>query len=314
MITVTRAPPYLTVQDAGRVGSRASGVPPSGAMDRFALQAVNVVVGNPLGAAALEWALGAGNLRFDRACTIAIGGARVAATLGGQPIAPLTAIRAANGDEMEIHHFIAGRFLYIGIAGGIDVPEILGSRSTYLPGHFGGCAGRMIVRGDVLSLGASPSSMPAAGFASDRKVLPDYESEVIRVIRGTHADMLGERAWRTFTSKTFTVAMASDRTGYKLTGTVMSNAPGNLPSDAGCEGAVQIPSDGAPIVLMADAPTIGGYPKIAVVAQADLPILAQRTPGETVRFREITIWESQQALRQRALDLSVIRSTGAASA
>jgi antagonist of KipI len=314
MITVTRAPPYLTVQDEGRTRSRSLGVPRGGAMDRFALEALNALLGNSVGSTVLEWALGPGALRFDTDCSIAIGGARVIANLRGRAIEPYTVLHAKKGDEMEVISFTAGRFLYIAATGGIDVPEVLGSRSTYLPGRFGGYAGRMVVRGDILNLGPSRVVAPLAGFALDRRLLPRYGSGVVRVTRTIHTDMLGNAAWQNFTSRSFTISSASDRTGYKLTGNVLSNAPGNLPSDAGCEGAVQIPSDGAPIVLMADAPTVGGYPKIAVVSEADLPILAQGTPGETVRFREITIQESQQELRQRKSALRALRSTGAASA
>jgi antagonist of KipI len=314
MITVTRAPPYLTVQDTGRTRARSSGVPRAGAMDRFALEALNALVGNPPGSAGLEWALGAGTLRFGHSSIIAFGGAIVAASLRGKASAAFTTLRAEKGDELDVQEFRGGRFLYIAIGGGIDVPEILGSRATYLPGRFGGLVGRTVVRGDILPVGEASMAVPAAGFTPDPKLLPRYESGGIRVTPGTHADILGDLAWQTFTTSSFTVGVASDRTGYKLTGPAIPGAPSNLPSDAGCEGVVQLPSDGAPIVLMADAPTVGGYAKIAVIADADLSVLAQRTPGETVRFRPITVEESQRALRERALDLKTIRSAGAASA
>jgi antagonist of KipI len=144
--------------------------------------------------------------------------------------------------------------------------------------------------------------------------VPRYESSGVRIIRGTHADLFDESAWRTLTETEFTVSTASDRTGYKLAGKRVEGAVANLASDASCQGAIQIPSDGTPIVLMADAPTVGGYPKIAIVAEADLPILAQRSPGEVVRFQLVTIEQSQRALKHRASDLQTIRATGAASA
>ena len=314
MITIIHAPPYLTVQDGGRLRSRASGVPRGGVMDRFAFEALNALVGNPVGAAALEWALGGGSVIFDCVCAFAFGGAIVSAKLAGTTVEPFTTLHARAGDELQIEAFARGRFVYLAVSGGIDAPEILGSRSTYLPGHFGGLGGRLVSRGDSLPIGPQPVRYPRHGFAAPRDQLPDYASHVVRVTRGTHADTFDAVSWQAFTGQEFTVAMASDRTGYKLSGRFPSHSRGDLPSDPGCEGAVQIPPDGNPIVLMADAPTVGGYPKIAVVSEADLPIVAQLTPGERLRFRAVSIEESQHALRQRARDLNLIRTAGAASA
>jgi biotin-dependent carboxylase-like uncharacterized protein len=314
MITITRPPPYLTVQDAGRRHSRTFGVPRGGAMDLFALEALNSLVGNAPDAAALEWALSGGSLKFETDCVFAIGGARARATIGGNDVPPFTTVYAAAGDELEIEQITEGRFLYLGCAGGVDVPAVLGSRSTYLPGHFGGFEGRMIARGDSLALGIRPSTIPAAGFSCPAELLPAYTSSVVRVTPGTHADLFDDAAWRAFTETDFVVSHASDRTGYKLHGPPVSQSLGSLPSDPGCQGAIQIPSEGTPIVLMADAPTVGGYPKIAVVSETDMPILAQRSPGASVRFELITIEQSQRALKRRASDQKTIRSLGAASA
>jgi antagonist of KipI len=283
-------------------------------MDVFALQALNAIVGNTLDSAALEWALGGGTLRFRRDCVFAIGGAHARATLTGEAIPAFTTCRAQAGDELTVDQLTAGRFLYITLSGGIDVPHVLGSRSTYLPGHFGGYNGRMIARNDTLPLAPPPTSTPSDGFSCPPELLPRYESAAVRITRGPHADLFDEAAWNTLTETEFAISTASDRTGYKLKGKAVSDAAGNLPSDASCQGAIQIPGDGTPIVLMADAPTVGGYPKIAVVAEADLPVLAQRSPGEIVRFQLVTIEQSQRALKRRASDLYTIGATGAASA
>ena len=283
-------------------------------MDAFALQALNAIVGNAVDSAALEWALGGGALRFQRDCVFAIGGAHARATLMGQAIPSFTTCHARTGEELTVEQLTRGRFLYIALSGGIDVPEVLGSRSTYLPGHFGGYKGRMIARNDSLPLGPPPISTPSEGFTCPPELLPRYESPAVRISRGPQADLFDDDAWHTLTETEFSVSTASDRTGYKLKGKAVSDAAGNLPSDASCQGAIQIPGDGTPIVLMADAPTIGGYPKIAVVAEADLPILAQRSPGEIVRFRLVTIEQSQRARKGRAADLYTIGATGAASA
>jgi antagonist of KipI len=283
-------------------------------MDVFALQALNAIVGNPLGSPALEWALGGGVLQFQENCVIAIGGARARATLAGRAMPSFTTCRVRAGEELNVEQLTAGRFLYVAFSGGIDVQEVLGSRSTYLPGHFGGHNGRLIVRNDTLVLGPPPHSTPSEGFACPPELLPRYDSAAVRITRGPQADLFDDVAWRTLTETPFTVSTASDRTGYKLKGKVVSDVERNLPSDPGCQGAIQIPADGTPIVLMADAPTVGGYPKIAVVSEADLPILAQRSPGQSVRFQPVTIEQSQRALKHRSSDLHRIEAIGAASA
>ena len=306
MITVNRAPPYLTVQDSGRRHARASGVPQGGAIDSFALRAANALAGNSVDAAGLEWALGEGSIRFERDAVFALAGAKAHAVLSGQSVAPCTTVYARSGDELVIERISSGRFLYLAIGGGIDVPIVLGSRSTYLPGHFGGYLGRTLKRGDSLALGPPPTHTPAAGCHCAADILPRYEMGIVHVTPGTHSDLFDETTWRTLTESEYKIAAASDRTGYRLEGPALRNPVGTLPSEASCPGSIQIPGDGHPIALMADAPTVGGYPKIAVVAEADLPILAQRSPGETIRFESITIEQSQRALRRRASDLHTI--------
>ncbi len=306
MITVTRAPPYLTVQDCGRKGSRASGVPLSGAMDSFSLQAANAVAGNGLAAAGLEWALGGGSIRFEQDAVFAHSGAKAQATIGGKVAAPCTTVYAKSGDELVIENITGGRFLYIAVRGGIDVPAVLGSRSTYLPGRFGGYGGRMVRTGDALALGAGSTHQPTEGFHCAADLLPRYEPGIVHITRGTQADLFDEEALRTLTGNEYKVSAASDRTGYKLDGAALANPAATLPSEAGCPGSIQIPGDGLPIVLMADAPTVGGYPKIAVVSEADLPIIAQRPPGARIRFELVTIEQSQRALRRRSADLQAI--------
>jgi len=306
MITITRAPPYLTVQNGGRKHSRSFGVPRGGAMDLFAIRAANALVGNSLDAAALEWALGGGTVRFDRDCVFAIGGAMARATISGRVVAPCTTTYARAGDEFTVEQITSGRFLYLACDGGIDVPVILGSRSTYLPGRFGGYQGRSLRSEDSVASGPPPGARPAEGFHSAADLMPRYDSAIVHITPTSQTDLFDESAWRTLTESDYRVSTASDRTGYKLDGPALRNSLGALPSEASCPGAIQIPGDGRPIALMADAPTVGGYPKIAVISEADLPILAQRRPGETIRFQLITIEQSQRALRRRASDMHTI--------
>lgn len=310
MITVNKAPPYLAIQDVGRGGFLAAGVPRGGAMDSFAIQAANLMVGNDSSAAALEWALGGGTLTFAQPLLIALAGATVRATLGGRSIAPCTTVRVKAGDSLEIEQFVTGRFLYVAVTGGVDVAPLLGSRSTYLPGHFGGLNGRLIKTGDELPVGASTHSAPD-GFHCAAELMPRYESDTVHVTRGPQAELFTENVFHTLSESTHRISSASDRTGYKIDGPSIGASPGSLPSEAACPGAIQVPGDGHPIILMADAPTVGGYPKIAVVSAADMPIVAQRRPGETLRFEVVTIEQTQKAFRRRATDLSTIAQLAA---
>jgi antagonist of KipI len=279
-------------------------------MDSFALRVANALVGNELGAAVLEWALGGGSLTFGTESVVANTGAKASLTISGKPVAPHTATPVVPGDVLEVGAIGPGRFLYLAIAGGIDVPVILGSRSTYLPGKFGGYSGRSLKKGDRLSVLSHTPARSASHPPVTADLIPRYQLGVVHVMRGTHADLFDDAAWSAFLEANYRVAHASDRTGYRLEGGAVPNPGQTLPSEAGCTGVIQIPADGNPIVLMADAPTVGGYPKIAVVSEADMPILAQSSPGERIRFELTTIEQSQRALRKRAGDLEMIRRLG----
>ena len=275
-------------------------------MDSFALRAANALVGNHTDAAALEWALGGGTIRFESDCAFALGGASTRATLAARQVAPCTTTYARAGEELSVEQITAGRFLYLACSGGIEVPPLLGSRSTYLPGHFGGYEGRLLKNGDALAQGEPPVDLPAEGFHCAADLMPRYDSGIVHAVRGTQAELFDESSWLTFTEGEYRVSSASDRTGYKLDGPMIPNALGALPSEAGCPGAIQITGEGLPIVLMSDAPTVGGYPKIAVVSESDLPIVAQRRPGEGIRFVLTTIEQSQRALKRRNSDILTI--------
>ena len=273
------------MQDRGRLGYRSSGVPVSGAMDAVALDIANRAVGNVPGAAALEWALGGGVIRFTDRSRFALSGATAESMLDQQRIDGDRAYDATAGAMLTIGRFTTGRFLYIAIGGGIDVPIVLGSRSTYTPARLGGHHGRLIRTGDRLLVGELPSR--EAGRATiDRQIAHDAP---LRVMRGPDANRFTLDGWRIFVSELFRVSTASDRTGYRLDGPLIEGTGTDSgPSGPVCPGVVQVPPSGQPLVLMADAPTIGGYPVMAVVSSADLSRLAQRRPGDEVRFTEKT--------------------------
>lgn len=340
MMRVEAAPPYLAVQDGGWRGLRASGMPAGGAIDRWALAVANLLAGNAPDAAALEWALGGGAVRFEADCTLALAGAEAEATLAGARADACTVLRARAGDVLRVERLTRGRFLYLAVGGGIGVPAVLGARATYLPGAFGGHEGRLLRAGDALPLGAAAdaSSLSRAdgslsrteadaspsqagrtapvGWRLPEGLRPAYDPHLpLRVVAGPQAALFGGDAWRTLEGEAFRVSRASDRAGYRLEGPPLrADVAAALPSEAACAGAVQVPDGGAPIVLMPDGPTVGGYPKIAVVASADLPSLSQRAPGDEVRFRVVSVEEAQAAYRWRALQLHTVAETVRAAA
>jgi antagonist of KipI len=298
MIVVERAPPYLTIQDEGRPGYRTSGVPVGGAMDRWSLAVANALVGNDGAAAALEWAIGGGALRFKADSTIALCGSEVEATVDGAAVEKDLALDVRAGQLLEVYRFIRRRFLYVAIRGGISTPPVLGSRSTYLPAALGGLAGRRLAREDSIPIGDAGTHRTRQLSDLDvDAVRPDYDAESIRVIvrRSPSAELT-----RTLLQRSFTVSPASDRTGYRLdTASPLAIADSTNTSEPVCSGVIQLPSGGQPIVLMADAPTIGGYRILGTVVSCDLPILAQFAPGVSFTFEETTVDDAQRELRRR---------------
>lgn len=291
MIEVLEAPPFATVQDAGFSGGRSWGLPPGGAMDPFFHTLANRLVGNPPHAAAIEWALGSGMLRLTRNTRLAVVGlARVA--LNDTPLtAPAFVFPVRAGTRIRIEPDAQHRFSYVAVAGGIRVPEVLGSHSTYLPGAFGGFSGRLLRAGDRLEVG-KPTTTPGLELSVTSTPQPTagLGDLRLRVTRGPQWDRFEQRAREAFFGGRFQLAPASDRMGYRLVGpTIHPRGKATLPSEAACPGAVQIPDGGQPIVLMPDGPTVGGYPKIAVVIQADLRLLAQCLPDRGIRFTEVSL-------------------------
>lgn len=282
MLEILQAPPFATIQDLGRVGHRHEGVPPAGAMDPGALQWLNRRLGNPGGHAAVEWALGAGVFRFHQSVTIAVGPAT--GSIGGTRVPAWTPVACPPGTELAVDLPGTTRFGYLAIAGGVAVTPVLGSRSTYLPGGFGGMDGRRLRTGDRLPLGEALATASRAG-----ETPPRYDA-MVRLLPGPQAHLFDETAWAALLGNRYAIGSASDRMGYRLEGPTLRHAgPAALPSEAACPGAVQVPDGGAPIVLMPDGPTVGGYPKIAVVLSADLGKLAELRPGDRPGFQLVTL-------------------------
>lgn len=284
-INVTRGGMLTTVQDLGRPGHRASGVPLSGAMDAFALRVANLLAGNAENTAALECTLVGPELVFSADTVVALGGAEFDGLSTWQP----KVMRA--GERLKLGATQRGARGYLAIAGGFEVTPVLGSRSTYLRAGFGGFQGRALRDGDVLTAPDVARHM-SDHWRIDARILPAYSaSPTVRVVRGAQLDDFGAALFEA----EFKILPQSDRMGIRLGGSKLARIGAvELVSSAVAPGTVQVPADGQPIVLMADAQTIGGYPQAAHVISVDLPLVAQLRAGDRVRFTEVSLEEAQQ--------------------
>lgn len=284
MFTVLDAGILTTIQDTGRWGYQAYGVPVSGAMDVDALRAANQLVHNPLDEAAIEIHSPI-VLQTDAPHLIALTGAEARLSINERVLPTWMSVFVRAGSIIEIVPKRAG-WLYLAIHGGIDVPRVLGSKSTCLRGAFGGLEGRALRAGDVIPIG-----MPTLGdwsTAAGRSIAARVYRNEVRIVLGPHDDWFTPEAIAALTREPFVVTENADRMGYRLRGARLTRARGGEMISCGVPlGAIQVPPDGQPIVLMADHQTTGGYPIIATVVSDDLVHLAQRAPGETVRFRVI---------------------------
>ncbi len=323
MIDVMRAGVLSSVQDLGRAGYRHLGVAKAGALDTLALEVGNRLVGNGAHAAAIEVTVGPIALRFARATRIAITGAQFSAVLGGEPVHTWWSLPVRAGDELLLQGPARGMRAYVCVRGGIDVVPVLGSRSTDLAARFGGLGGRKLRDGDRLPIGQSDPVRPKAAevdapafgvkapqwcrFAQaarepmrrGKHAAGAERGEAIRALRGPEYDSFSEAARSALWSDEWRVTPNSNRMGYRLEGTALEREHhAELLSHAVLPGTIQVPGNGQPIVLMSDAHTTGGYPRIGVVIAADLWKLAQVRLGTGVRFVRTTREEARHALAE----------------
>jgi antagonist of KipI len=291
-------PGLLTsVQDRGRHGYAALGVGAAGAMDEPALRLAHALVGNAEAAAALEITLLGPRLRLDADAIIALTGAPFDATLDGQPLAAWRAQRIAAGSVFDGGAARRGAHAYLAVAGGFASEPVLGSRSGDLNARIGPFDGRALRAGDELTIGnAAPyAAHGRANWSLDPRPWFDPDpARPIRLIRGAHVAALDEASQAALFTAPFRIGAQSNRVGFRLEGLPLALAtPLELISEAVAAGAVQLPSGGQPIVLMAEHPTTGGYPRIAHVAAIDLPRLAQRRAGDTLTFAPMELNDAQ---------------------
>lgn len=296
-----------TIQDLGRYQYQQYGVVVGGAMDSLSLQVSNLLVGNYKNAAALEVTLIGPVLQFSSDTWIAVCGADFNGymELSNQEKVPLALWRPVlvpKGAQVHLGASQRGARSYMAVEGGICVEPVLGSKSTYLRAGIGGWQGRALQSGDALPIGPQTSALSLwqghVSWSASHSIRPHLTQEVVvRVVPGPEYDRFTEESQRRFFSKEFLVTPQSDRMGYRLQGpSIQLEGQYDMLSDAIVLGAIQVPPDGQPIVLMADRQTTGGYPRIGVVATIDIPLIAQLRPGQRVRFIPISIEQAQKQL------------------
>lgn len=296
-----------TVQDRGRYGYQQFGVPVAGAMDTFALKMANILTGNSENSACLEITLTGLRLRVLEDTAIAVTGGDLVPKINGAPLPIWQSVAVKKGDVISFGWACKGCRAYLAVAGGIDVPLVMGSRATYVKSGIGGFEGRALKSGDHLKSGrVNPSK-------TERKLspefVPDYTtSNTLRVILGPQDEYFTEEGIQTFLGSEYSVSGEADRTGYRLSGpTIKHKAGADIISDGIPLGAVQVPGSGLPIVLLADRQTTGGYSKVATVVTVDIPHLAQAKPGDKVRFKSVRLNEACGLLQKYEERLSKIK-------
>ena len=299
-----------TVQDLGRHGHLRYGIPASGPVDRQAFILANRLVGNPDTAAGLECTLMGPTLQMTEESVVAVTGADMPVTVNGRESSRWAAIRVRAGDVVKLGPSRSGMRAYLALAGGVELPLVLGSRSTYLRGRLGGYRGRQLQRGDLLNVGAPPvGPQRLDGLAVRPELIPDYRDGVeVRVILGPQDDRFTTEGIRTFLQGPYEMTHQSDRMGARLRGPVITHTRGHdIISDGVPLGWVQVAGDGQPIVLLVDRQSTGGYTKIATVCSFDVGRVGQVRPGQRLHFRQIGVGEAHALLRtERArLDTAV---------
>lgn len=292
-----------TIQDLGRWSYQAYGMVVAGAMDPFAYQIGNILLGNKGYAASLEMTLLGPRVTFSQPTQIVITGADMSPKVNESPIPMWQTIDIRENDHLTFGPAKKGCRSYLAIAGGFRVPTIMGSRSTYLRGKIGGYHGRALDKGDIIPYLTLADTDPKrlCHSALARSIRPEYKDEVeVRVILGPQDHYFTQEGIDTFFKEEYFVTPQMDRMGIRLEGAVIQHTAGaDIISDAIPLGAIQIPANGKPIILMSDRQTTGGYTKIGCVISVDIPTLAQVRPGQKIRFREVSIEAAQSLLKEQ---------------
>lgn len=291
-----------TVQDVGRYGHQALGVPVAGPMDAFSHRLANQLVGNDVDAATLEVTLIGPEMLIEAETTLAIAGAHFEATCDGQPVPMGASFPVRPGQRLKFGRIVQGARAYVGVAGGIQAAKVLGSRATHLVSRMGGVDGRALIAGDRVPVLARPPARPSRKAAG--LTLPTGGCAQLRVVPGPQDEWFRADALKSVVGVSFRISPRSNRMGYRLEGPALTRVrDGELISEAVGMGAIQVPGAGEPILLMADRQTAGGYPKIGHVISADLPLAGQLAPGNFIEFILCSRQEAVAALIARERQL-----------
>jgi len=300
-LEVLEANGLATIQDSGRTGWRRFGVPSSGPMDVFAFHAANALVGNVTSQAVIEIGLGDITFRAQRDCVVAVTGIGYALSVYIWDFPLWGSYYVRGGWMIRLRKMDSGMWAYLAVSGGVQTQLILNSCSTYLRGHLGGFEGRQLQAADTVRTGNPSHSLnELAARTLPKESHPIYEDHpTVDMIMGPQKNYFTNESVVTFLSSEYSVSATSDRMGYRLEGPALTHRnKAELTSEGMTMGAIQIPSSGQPIVIMADGPSTGGYPKIGTVISADLPLLAQCVPNKSrIRFRETTVVKAQKKYR-----------------
>ena len=320
MTATVLSPGFLTtVQDEGRSGFRDTGVSAGGALDAHALRVANLLVGNESSAAALEITLGGFRLRFENDRVIALCGGAFDVRIGDLELPAGRPALARAGEELVFDRSELGCRAWLAISGGVDVPVVLGSRSTDLRSNFGGLHGRALRAGDAIPLGGNErrsrslitmleTQRVAQWFAPAAWATTTSPTPILRVIRGGEWLRFEPEVRRLLRHEVFTVTPEADRMGIRLEGPPLQYGGPELLSEAVSAGTIQVPLSGQPIILLPDCQTIGGYPKLAHVITVDLPLAAQLRAGDQVRFELVRLAEAHALLLERNRELALFRA------
>ena len=298
---------FTTIQDLGRPNAIAAGVPPGGAMDRFAHRAANLLVGNAEGEATLECTLTGPHLVAERSCLVAIAGADIEVRVNGQSAPTWTGMFLGSGDHLVLGPRRSGARAYIAVAGGIEADRWLGSASTNLMATRGGMHGRNLKAGDHIGVAREASRPAVSGHHLPSRLRPDYDHHTLAAIAGPHLKRLDAESRGMLFGSAFKVSREADRMGYRLDGPRLAISGDELLSFGLTAGAIQVPRSGQAIVLMADHQTAGGYPVVATVVSASMPVAAQLVPGDELHFTEVTLDRAHQMRLSLAAALDTLR-------